>query len=59
MSFAESQESAAALRRYFEAHEAAYQAVTPSSFAACMAAANKAAAELRSMPRPEAMVYEP
>lgn len=47
----------ALLRDYFEAHEAAYQQITGKGFAACMAAANLAAQQLRAMPRPEPKVY--
>ena len=38
-----------ALRRYFLAHEAASAAITGAAFAEAMAAANKAAQELRVM----------
>ena len=55
--FSETNESAKLLREYFEAHEAAYRAMTSDKFAACMAAWNRAACALRTMPRPEQKVY--
>ena len=55
--FSETPASVEALRRYFEAHEAAQQAISAAAFAACMAAANLAAQELRTLPRPSAKVY--
>jgi hypothetical protein len=50
--FAETPASVDALRRYFEAHQRARDAVTGQRFADAMADANQAAAELRNMPRP-------
>jgi len=47
----ETPESIALLRAYFEAHQAAMQAVSGTRFAECMAAANRAAAALMAMPR--------
>ena len=49
--FVETPASVDALRRYFEAHQRAYCAITALSFAEAMAEANKAAAELCSMQR--------
>jgi len=45
----ETPESIAALRRYFDGHEAALSSITGESFAAAMAQANKAAVELRNL----------
>lgn len=53
----EAQATSSQLRDYFEAHEAAYQQITGAGFAACMAAANAAAQQLRNLPRPPHKVY--
>ncbi len=50
--FVETPASIDALRRFFEAHQRAYSAITPLGFLEAMAKANEVAAELRSMPRP-------
>lgn len=50
--FRETPESIHALRLYFEAREASYQAMTQESFAHCIATSNAAQEVLRILPRP-------